>query len=155
MNYKKYNTSMKFVSYVSGFFLLLGLSMVSMVSVVYGVEYEVWNNTDGLSTGGTKFPNPFGGTPYTDSLYGFVYFVLTNIVFPMGSIVVVFFIIYAGYLFATALGSEDKLKKAKETFLGVVIGTVILLGSWAIASAIKGTLCQISGGNIPELCNPI
>ena len=72
---------------------------------------------------------------------------------PIGSVIVVFFIIYAGFLFVTARGNEKKLETAKKTFVAVAIGTVILLGSWSIAAAIKGTLCQIADGNIPELCN--
>ncbi|MFO0718809.1 MAG: pilin [Candidatus Paceibacterota bacterium] len=100
---------------------------------------------------GSSFPNPFGNTSNTNSLSGFVQFALEKIVLPIGAVVVVFFVIYSGYLFVTANGSEDKLEKAKHTFLGVVIGAAILLGSWTIASAIKGTLCEIAP-SIPGLC---
>ncbi len=99
------------------------------------------------------FPNPFGttaGGPTT--LYGFIEYVLKNIVMPIGAVIVVFFLIYSGYLFVTAQGSEDKLEDAKKMFYGVVIGAVILLGSWAIALAIKGTVCQIADNSIPGLC---
>jgi len=78
------------------------------------------------------------------SITGFVEILLTNIVLPIGAVVVVFFIIYSGYLFVTAGGSEEKLKTAKQTFLWVVVGAAVLLGSWAIAVAIKTTVCQIS-----------
>lgn len=106
---------------------------------------------DTHSIGKSSFPNPFGNKANTDSLYGFVYFVLEKIVLPIGAVVVVFFVIYAGYLFVTAGGSEDKLDKAKHTLLAVVIGAAILLGSWTIATAIKGTLCEIAP-NIEGLC---
>lgn len=78
-----------------------------------------------------------------DTLPKFVTAVLENIVLPIGAIVVVFFIIYSGFLFVTAQGSEDKLKDAKKTFLYTVIGAAVLLGSVAIAAAIQGTLCAI------------
>ncbi len=138
MKQKKYNRYMKFLSNV-----MLGLLFALAIFVPF-VHAEI--------TSGNLFPNPLGDS-VGNSLYGFVYFVLTNIVMPIGSVVVVFFIIYAGFLFVTARGNEKKLESAKKTFLAVVIGAVILLGSWTIASAIKGTLCQISGGNIPDLCN--
>lgn len=95
-------------------------------------------------TGGdpTRLPNPLANN--VTSIYDFVQAVLGNIVLPIGSIVVVFFIIYAGYLFVTAGGNESQLEKAKHTLLWVLVGAAILLGSWAIALAVKGTLCQIA-----------
>ncbi len=101
---------------------------------------------------GVQFPNPFDGRDGTDSIGGFVAFALEKIVLPIGAVIVVFFVIYSGYLFVTANGSEDKLDKAKHTFLGVVIGAAILLGSVTIAAAIKGTLCEIAP-SIPGLCS--
>ena len=86
--------------------------------------------------------NPLAGN--VDSIFEFVEALLTNIVLPIGAVVVVFFIIYSGYLFVTAGGSEEKLKTAKQTFLWVVVGAAVLLGAWAIALAIQATVCQIS-----------
>lgn len=50
------------------------------------------------------------------------------------------FIIYSGFLFVTARGSEDKLKSAKETFTWTIIGTAILMGAWVLAKAITTTI---------------
>lgn len=93
-------------------------------------------------------PNPLASN--ITSISKFVEAILTHVVLPIGSVVVVFFIIYSGYLFVTAGGNESKLEKAKHTFLWVLIGAAILLGAWAIALAVKATLCQIA----PVLCNP-
>ena len=90
--------------------------------------------------------NPLKGV---DDIKSFVVIVLNNIVLPIGSVVIVIFIIYSGFLFVTARGNESQLEKAKHILLYVVIGTAILLGSVAIAAAIKGTLCQISP-NLPD-----
>lgn len=99
-----------------------------------------------------------GGNPPTlpsplvtniDSIAEFVKAILTNIVLPIGAVVVVFFIIYSGYLFVTAGGNEKKIETAKHTFLYVLIGAAILLGSWAIALAVQNTLCQIA----PSICD--
>jgi len=45
-------------------------------------------------------------------------------------------IIWSGFLFVTARGSDEQLKKAKSTFQWTIIGAVVLLGSSAIAKAI-------------------
>lgn len=143
---------MKFL-FTALFTLTLLMSSVLMVSAEIGVDTpDGGTSVNTPSSQTAKFPNPFGNTGNTNSLSGFVQFALEKIVLPIGAVVVVFFVIYSGYLFVTANGSEDKLEKAKHTFLGVVIGAAILLGSWTIASAIKGTLCEIAP-SIPGLCN--
>lgn len=96
-----------------------------------------------------KLPNPLANN--VDSVSEFVQAVLTNIVLPIGAVVVVFFIIYSGYLFVTAGGNEDKISDAKNTFKWVVIGSAILLGSWAIAKAVQETVCQIA----PSICGRV
>ncbi len=135
------------------FTLTLLMSSFLVVSAEIVVDTPGGGTSVNTSSGKiAEFPNPFSKQESTNSLYGFVYFVLNKIVFPIGSLIVVFYIIYAGYLFVTAGGSEDKLEKAKHTLFSAVIGTAILLGSWTIAVAIKGTLCEITS-NIPGLCN--
>ena len=61
----------------------------------------------------------------------------------IGMLVAVFSIVYAGFLKVTALGDEEKLKKANKAFLWAVMGTAVLLGAWLIAVSIEGTVDQI------------
>jgi Type IV secretion system pilin len=49
-------------------------------------------------------------------------------------------IIYCGFLFVFARGNPEKLTKAKDALLYTLIGAAILLGSWAIATMIQGTV---------------
>lgn len=56
--------------------------------------------------------------------------------------IIVLFIMYAGFLFVTARGSEDQIKKAKHALLWAVVGGVIVLGAKLIISVIKGTITQ-------------
>ena len=63
---------------------------------------------------------------------------IAKIVAEIGVPIAVIAIIWAGFLFVTARGSEDQIKKAKTTFFWAIIGTAILLGSWALATAISG-----------------
>ncbi len=94
------------------------------------------------SGGSVTLPNPLGGT--VNSLGDFVTVILNNIVLPIGSVIIVFMIIYSGFLFVTARGDTGQIDDAKHIFKYVVIGSAILLGSVAIAAAINGTLCQLA-----------
>ncbi len=97
---------------------------------------------DGPAGGAGGLPNPLAGG--VDSIQALLVLVLNNIVLPIGSIVVVIMIIYSGFLFVTARGSEDKIDTAKHVLKYVVIGTAILFGSVIISSVIGNTLCQIA-----------
>lgn len=87
--------------------------------------------------------NPFkkGG----NSLYDFIKTVITDIILPLGGVIVVVMLIYSGFLFVTARGNTSQLTKARQNFLYVVIGTAVLLGSWVIATVIENTINQLKG----------
>lgn len=70
-------------------------------------------------------------------IYGLINAIIDFIV-KIGAVIVVFFIIYAGFLFVTAQGNEDKISKAKTTFLWTIIGSLVLLG----ASTLSGVICN-------------
>lgn len=53
------------------------------------------------------------------------------------------FLVYSGFLFVEARGNEEKLKTARSNFVSVIIGAVLVLGAWVIASALKGTVDQL------------
>ena len=63
-----------------------------------------------------------------------------SVVVKIGIPVATVFIILSGFQFLTAQGDMAKLKKAKDSFVWAVVGTAILLGAWAIATAIGGTI---------------
>lgn len=86
--------------------------------------------------------NPLAGGANTIS--EFLAVILKNLVLPIGSVVIVFMLIYSGFMFVTARGNEEKLGTAKRNFLYVLIGAAILLGAAVISGAIEGTLCQLA-----------
>lgn len=65
---------------------------------------------------------------------------LANIAFAIGVPIAVVFIIWSGFLFVSARGSEEKLKKAKTTFMWAIIGTAVLLGAKIIAETVGETI---------------
>ncbi|MBI2096420.1 MAG: hypothetical protein HYT43_02190 [Candidatus Taylorbacteria bacterium] len=79
-----------------------------------------------------------------DSIQGFIAAIL-DIVVNIGAVIAVFFFVYSGFLFVSARGDTEKLKTARATFFGTVIGTAILLGAKLIAEVIRGTIKEIGG----------
>lgn len=61
---------------------------------------------------------------------------IANVAMQIGGIVAVIFIIWSGFLFVSARGNEEQIKKARTTFFWTIIGTVILLGAYAAALAV-------------------
>jgi len=88
--------------------------------------------------------------PQDFTIVSFLNFILEKIVLPIGAVIAVLFLVYAGFLFVTARGNETQLEHAKSTLLWTVIGIAILFGSMAIATGIQNTVCQIA--NIPSFC---
>lgn len=70
---------------------------------------------------------------------------LLDIIIKVGTVLALFFIIYAGFQFVTAGGSEDKINSAKNTFLWTIIGVAIVLGAKAISVLLQGTVTNVVG----------
>lgn len=85
-------------------------------------------------------PNPLGDKASTISAF---ITLLLDTIFPIASIVAVFFLIYSGFLMVIAGGNEEKLSKAKTAFLWTVIGIAILLGAKVFSAVICGTINQL------------
>ena len=78
------------------------------------------------------------------SIAGFTEGFLKAVVFILFPIAVVF-VVYSGFLFISAQGNSDDLSKAKRNFFWTIIGVGLLLGAWALAALIKGTIDPILG----------
>lgn len=95
----------------------------------------------GGGTGG-RLLNPLGDT--TD-LAAFVNKILSFVI-KIGAVVVVFMLVYVGFLFVTARGEPAALITARQALLWTVVGALILLGSQAISLGIQATVGAISAG---------
>lgn len=95
------------------------------------------------SGGGTQLLNPLGSNSNLPTL-------LTSIlalVVRLGTYVVIFMLIYVGYLFVVARGAPTKIEEAKKALLWTVVGALILLGAQAISAGIQATAQSIGAGN--------
>jgi len=61
-------------------------------------------------------------------------------------VIAVGLVIYAGFLWMTSGGSEDKIDQAKKILKNAIIGLVIVLSSWGIATFILTKLMGATGG---------
>lgn len=116
------------------YILAIFVSMLMLFGSVYATEI----------TSNVTFTNPLKAT----SLYCFVSDIL-GVVVRIGISIAVLMFVYTGFVFVTAGGDESKLKKAKDMFLWTVIGTAVLLGSWAIAVVVENTINKIRYGENP------
>ncbi len=101
--------------------------------------YAVFAQLTGES--GPIFDNPLRAETITDLLTD-----VLDIVVQVGLVVIVFFIIFAGFQFVTAGGNETKLINARKAIVATLIGSAIVLGSYAIATALKNTVDQLKAG---------
>ena len=82
---------------------------------------------------GFTLPNPLGNT----TSFAVIMEKLADIAIKIGLPLVVIFMIYAGFLFVSAGGNEDKITAAKTTFFWAIVGALLIIGSKALAIAIQ------------------
>lgn len=96
----------------------------------------------GLAHAQSQLQNPLN--PQFSSIPNFIagaLKVLVMVALPIISL----FIVYSGFLFIKAQGNTENLARAKQNFLYVILGSVLILGAWVIATLIGGTVSQLTG----------
>src|SRR3989344_478023 len=93
------------------------------------------------NTGVTTLLNPLG----TQSLWDLTINVM-NFIIQIGAVVIVFMVVYVGFLFVVARGNESKLSEAKKALLWTIIGALVLLGAKAITLGVCETVKAFSTG---------
>jgi hypothetical protein len=91
------------------------------------------------SSGSIVIENPFKANTIQDLIKTIV----NDILMPIGGVVAVMMIMYAGFMYVTARGDPGQIKKARDALLWAVIGAAILLGAWVISQAISTTIDQL------------
>jgi hypothetical protein len=79
---------------------------------------------------------------------------IINIVLGFLGVIVLGLLLYGGFVWMTANGNEEKIETAKKILKNAVIGLIIVLASWAIATFILSKLSgAINGGDDPYYCS--
>jgi type IV secretory pathway VirB2 component (pilin) len=116
------------------------LAVVMMIFIVPFLAQAQGGGNPGC-TGTVCIENPFK----EDSIEGFIKTIVNDILIPIGGVVAVMMIIYAGFLYVTARGNDTKITEARKALTWAVIGAAILLGAWVISQAIQTTISQLKG----------
>jgi hypothetical protein len=123
---------------------ILSALVIMIIIIPFLVQAQGSNPPSG--GGGSNTPsgaiiivNPFK----QDTIEGLINVVLNDILIPIGGVVAVIMVMYAGFLFVTARGNEAQITKAKQALLYAVIGAAILLGAKVISDAISKTITQL------------
>lgn len=73
-----------------------------------------------------------------------------NVVLGLSGIILLGYILYAGFLWMTSGGEMEKAKEARTMISNAVIGLIILISAFAISSFVLSALTRISqGGTAP------
>jgi len=119
------------------FVIALISGLFSMPAVLYAQSANAVNtaaqvtNAAGVSSGGDLI-----------AIIGRV----INIFLGFLGVVFLVLLLYAGFLYMTAAGDAEKVKKALDTIRNAVIGLVIIASAWAITSFILGFFAGNGGG---------
>lgn len=101
-------------------------------------------NTSGGKTdlgGGQSLKNPLGEG--NDSLEAFLLNVIAILrIFAVP--IIIFMIIYAGFLYVLARGNEEQVTKATRALTYAVIGGLLIIGAEVILRVIQGTVSQLA-----------
>ncbi len=60
------------------------------------------------------------------------------------TLIAVVFIIYAGFVWLTAGGNEDRVEQAKRIISAAVIGLIVILLAWAIVIFVANTTANVT-----------
>ncbi|MFA4845829.1 MAG: pilin [Patescibacteria group bacterium] len=58
--------------------------------------------------------------------------------------------VWAGVLYMTAAGEDDKVKKAKKMIVSALVGLIIIVGAYALTSYVVTALSEASGETTTE-----
>lgn len=121
------------------FSILFGLSLI--LTPVVAIAQSGGGGSVRTDNGGVELQNPLK----VDSLEEFLSEILRFIV-RLGTLVVIIMIVVVGFMFVSARGNPEEIKKAREALLWTLVGAVILIGAEILANAIKATVEAISSG---------
>lgn len=98
----------------------------------------------------TKLNTVAKGTGLTSDFAGSISTVITGVLSLAGTIFLVL-TVYAGILWMTAQGNEDRVSKAKDMVTQAIIGLAITLSAYAITAFVTGKLTSGPSNNtVPQ-----
>ena len=131
----------KFLSLIPSALLLLPLTVFAQTPSGGGTGSPSGGGTGSPSGGG--FPNPLGDLTIITFFQA-----LLDVVMIFAVPIIVFFIIYAGFLYVTARGNQETISRAHRALTYAVIGGLLILGANVLIQVIQGTVSDVGGGTL-------
>jgi uncharacterized BrkB/YihY/UPF0761 family membrane protein len=91
-------------------------------------------------------PSAISNPIQAQNFYEFVE-AIAKAITAIGIPLVAIFLVWAGFLFVTAQGSEEQLRRAKTTFFWALVGGAVIIGAWAIAIAVVNFARNLGGSS--------
>lgn len=95
---------------------------------------------------GTVGTKAFGTAPSTD-IYAIAGSII-NVALGFLGIVLLGYMLFAGYLWMTSGGETEKAEKAQTMIRNAVIGLIIIIAAFAISTFVLGSLVNVSQGRV-------
>ncbi len=122
------------------FLFLLACIFTSSVGFTLADERDESHSHEGDGGITAELANPLDSS--ISSIPAF-FNVLVDIILVFAIPFIVFFIIYAGFLYVTAQGNPEKIQKAHAALLYALIGGMLILGANVLLYVITNTITQI------------
>ena len=117
------------------------IKTICSLTAIVSAHLMMWGVVLAQAQGG-QLDNPL--SPEFQTIPAFIEGALKVMVMVALPIITVF-VVYAGFQFVLAQGNTEKLNTAKKNFLFVIIGALLIMGAWIIATLIGGTVTQLTG----------
>lgn len=124
--------------------LILGIILTAVLVTPLLISAQANPPSDNEGNNPPSSSDPIIKNPFKQSsIQGLIETLIKDILMPIGGVIAVLMIMYAGFLYVTARGDTTQIKKATEALKYAVIGSAILLGAWVISQAISATIGQL------------
>lgn len=120
--------------------MILETVAVLVFSLFLGAVAQL-SPTNATAQGGT-IKNPIEANTFLELVEA-----IARAITAIGIPLVAIFLVWAGFLFVTARGNEEQLKRAKTTFFWALVGGAVVIGAWALAVAIVNFARGLGGGS--------
>ncbi len=139
----------KFIIFISLVIAILAVAHLILAPSAFALD--AWNAVGGS---GDQFAGDAGLAGAGTNLYATITNIIRWFIGFLG-IIAVMLIIYAGFLWMTAAGNEQRIEKAKKVLIGALIGLLLIIFSFAIVSFIFNALTDITTPPGPNyVCDP-
>ncbi|MFZ2886874.1 MAG: pilin [Minisyncoccia bacterium] len=115
--------------------------VASFAIIFWATALPVFAQLTNSNTPANTLQNPLRFTSIENFIAGFLRAVVM-IALP----IITVFIVYAGFKYIMARGNSSKISEAHENFMWVIIGAILILSAWVLATLIGGTVTQLLGG---------